>query len=127
MARITIDQIRDELAKDNWTLISEKYQRLDADLEFRCAAGHTVIGPWKTFRKTRNCPICFKESLKIEAPTVQKQKGAKRVLALDQATHKTGYAIYNNFALIKHGIFESKEKDEIARCVEIKNLIIDAI
>ena len=43
-----------------------------------------------------------------------------RVIALDQATHKTGYAIYEGTQLIQSGVFEAKGKEETARIHQVK-------
>jgi len=47
-----------------------------------------------------------------------------RVLALDQATHKTGYAIYDGARLIKSGVFEAVGKEETARVHQVKDWFI---
>lgn len=47
MARISIDEIRESLSVDGWTLVSEKYTNLDSNLEYRCDKGHVVTAPWK--------------------------------------------------------------------------------
>ena len=43
-----------------------------------------------------------------------------RIIALDQATHKTGYAIYEGTKLIKSGVFEAVGKEETARIHQIR-------
>ena len=50
-----------------------------------------------------------------------------RVLALDQATHKTGYAIYDGARLIKSGVFEAVGKEETARIHQIKEWFIETL
>ena len=47
MSKIKIEDIKEELSKDNWELISEEYQNLDSELVFKCSEGHTVFAPWK--------------------------------------------------------------------------------
>ena len=84
MSRISIDEIKNSLSADGWTLISEKYINLDSNLEYRCDKGHVVIAPWKQIRKDKICPTCMRERLKIkDFRGRKKRKGEYRVLALD--------------------------------------------
>lgn len=84
MSRISIDEIKENLSADGWTLISEKYINLDSNLEYRCDKGHVVIAPWKQIRKDKICPTCMREHLKIkDFRGRKKRKGEYRVLALD--------------------------------------------
>lgn len=128
MARISIDEIRNSLSADGWELISETYQNLDSNLELRCSKGHTVIAPWKKIRETRICPTCMRERLKTkEFKNTKKKAGDYRILALDQATHVSGYAIFNNKNLIDFGAFETTQGTDIERSVQVKQWMISLI
>ena len=129
MARITIDSINEELAPYNWKCISTEYKNLDTELQFNCEEGHLVCAPWKKVRKLQECPVCKQNAHKTNKPLVvePKKKGQKRVLALDQATHVTGWSIYDGQALIRYGTFSTNQKDEIARISTIKNWLISMI
>ena len=128
MARISIDEIKSSLSADGWTLVSEKYVNLDSNLEFLCDKGHVVTAPWKQIRKDRICPTCMRERLKVkEFKGQRKKKGEFRVLALDQATHYTGYAVFSNRNLVDYGTFVARGDDEIARCLQIKQWMISLI
>jgi rubredoxin len=84
MARISIDEIKNSLSTDGWSLISETYKNLDSNLEYKCNKGHTVIAPWKKIRDNRICPTCMRERLKTkEFKNTKKKKGEYRILALD--------------------------------------------
>lgn len=128
MARIKIESITEELAPDGWQVLSTDYQNLDTEMEFLCAEGHKVYAPWKKIRTKRECPVCkqnqFKQNLNIIKP---KTKGENRVLALDQASHITGYSIFDGPNLISYGTFEAKEIDEAKRFHEIKLWLISMI
>ena len=97
MAKITIEFINEELAQYNWKCVSAEYKNLDTELQFNCEEGHLVCAPWKKIRKLQECPVCKRNKykganiLEIEP----KKKGQKRVLALDQATHISGWSIYD--------------------------------
>ena len=128
MARISIDEIRNSISADGWTLISETYQNLDSNLEFKCNKGHIVISPWKKIRENRICPTCMRERLKTkEFKNTKKKKGEYRILALDQATHISGYAIFSNKNLIDYGTFEATGANDIERSIQVKQWMIALI
>ena len=87
MARIKLEDIVQELAQDNWEVVSTDYQNLDAQMQFRCPEGHLVYSNWAHLRTKRECPVCkqnqFKQNLNIIKP---KPKGENRIVALDQAS-----------------------------------------
>lgn len=127
MARISIDEIKADLSANGWTLLSEKYVNLDSNLEYKCNKGHIVCAPWKQIRKDKICPICMRERLKVKDTIHKKKKSEFRVLALDQATHYTGYAVYNNRNLIDYGTFIAQGDNEIERCAQVKQWMISLI
>lgn len=128
MARITIEQIREELEPEGWKIISTEYKNLDSELIFECAEGHRVYNTWKKIRTKRECPVCnqnvFKEN---NTPILPKKAGEKRLLALDQATKITGWALFSNGELLRFGAFETNLDNEIERDNEIKNWLINVI
>lgn len=128
MARIKIDDIRAEIEKDNWKVISEEYVNLETEMIFECAEGHQVFAPWKKIRQKRECPICKENYYKVnEVKIVPKKKGIKRSLTLDQATYITGWSIYDGKTLIKYGIFETRLSTEVERDTAVKNWLINMI
>lgn len=121
MSRIDINEIRDQLYKEGWELISDSYTNLNTNLEYKCNKGHTVVAPWKQIRDRRICPTCMRESLKIkEFKNVKKKKDEYRVLALDQATHTSGYSLFSNKNLVDYGTFEAFGENDIERCAHVK-------
>lgn len=128
MPKISIDEIKNSLAADQWVLISESYQNLDSNLEYKCNKGHTVIAPWKKIRENRICPTCMRERLKTkDFRNLKKKKNEYRILALDQATHISGYAVFNNKNLIEYGAFEATGENDIERSVQVKQWLIALI
>lgn len=129
MARITLESINEELAPTGWKCISTEYKNLDSELQFNCEEGHLVCAPWKKVRTKYECPVCKNNkhknsnALQIEP----KKKGVKRILALDQATHISGWSIYDGQTLIRYGTFETNQKDEIARISTIKNWLLSML
>ena len=128
MARISIDEIQQVVSTDGWKLISDTYKNLDTNLEFQCAAGHTVLAPYKKIRDSRVCPICMRERLKSkEFHNTKKKKDEYRILAVDQATHVSGYAVFSNKDLIDYGTFKTTVEDQIETCIQVKQWMISLI
>ena len=128
MPRISIDTIKEEIQPDNWILVSETYKNLNTNLEFKCDKGHTVVAPWKKIRESRICPTCMRSSLKTkEFKNTKKKKNEYRILALDQATHISGYAVFSNKELIDYGTFEAIGENDIERCAQVKQWLISLI
>lgn len=103
MARISIEQIQNEAKGLNWTLVSEVYKNLDTEIEFICPQGHNVITTYAKWRTKHSCPMCDNPKLELSTKTVPKKKGVNRILALDQATHDTGWSIFDGNTVIKFG------------------------
>ena len=125
MSRITLEQIKETLSTEKWEVISTSYTNLDSEMHFRCPEGHDVYSPWKRLRAKLECPACKKNTLLApDHKVISKPKDVTRTLALDQATHVTGYAIFDGTSLISSGVFETTKTDEIERIDAIKNWLV---
>lgn len=128
MSKIQLSDIQTEVKKNGWQLISTEYINLKTEMQFRCQEGHDVFLSWNKVRDKFVCPICKRNRFSDKANEFpEKKKGTQRVLALDQATYKTGYSVFDNQKLIKYGVFETKLSDEIARDSAIKTWLISMI
>ena len=128
MSRITLGTIEQELKDTGWKCVSTEYKNLESELHFLCEEGHDVYSTWKKIRTRRECPICKHNTFKKLVETVKpKVKGQKRVLALDQATHTTGWSIFDGDQLVRYGTFNTEIKDETARINAIKNWMLSMI
>ena len=101
MAKYKIEDLRAEADENGWQLISETYQNLDTDLEYKCEKGHTVYSPYKKIRsKGYCCPICSEfngyTDMDIATRPISKPKDTYRILALDQSSKVTGFSIFDN-------------------------------
>lgn len=109
MAHYTIEDIELALQADGWELISRTYKNLKEPLECKCKEGHLVVANWDKLRKKRVCPICAKnEYYEPSTEIIPKKKGSFRLAAIDQATKKTGYAIFESGKLIHYGVFDAE-------------------
>lgn len=128
MAKITIEQIAQELEQDQWTVISTTYANLNEQMKFKCPEGHLVYTSWGKLRTKRECPICKANKYKnIKPLIIEKNKKANRILALDQASHICGYSIYDDGKLISYGTFETKTQNEDTRIHEVKEWFLSMI
>lgn len=111
MAKITIEQIKESLQGTGWTCNETKYLNLKTIMSFTCPEGHLVEQTWDKMRNKRFCPVCANNAKKKigNIAAVAKSKGY-RILALDQSSHKTGYAIYDDQNLIAYGVYESTKE-----------------
>ena len=128
MSKIKVEDIRKAAIEHDWELISTEYKNLSTELIFKCNEGHEINIPYKKVRDKWECPLCkankyynFSEEIK------PKSKGVQRAIGLDQATHITGYSIFDNDELVYAGTFEATAEDEIARDVQIQNWLIQLI
>lgn len=129
MAKISLEQIQEVLSESGWKVITDSYKNLETDMTFECAEGHKVYSNWKKLRAKLECPVCQQNLTKFNLNTAAppKKKGVQRVLALDQATHISGYSIFDGNELIKFGTFETSLKDEIERDQAVRMWLINLI
>lgn len=128
MSRIKPEDIAANISEFHWKLISTTYTNLDGELEFECPEGHRVFSSWKKMRAKLECPTCKANELsKVDAEIKAKPRGTYRVIALDQASHITGYSIFDDGKLVKYGTFRTELSDEIARCSAIKSWLLSII
>lgn len=129
MAKLKIDDIRAELQTQGWVLVSEEYKNLDTDIEMTCPQGHKVFMPLKKWRKHPECPTCGQSHIvKNLVKTIPRKKaGSKRVLALDDATGITGYAVYDGDALITYGKIKMDALNPIERIMNVRQWLLSMI
>lgn len=109
-----LDATKEEVAALGWTLLDDNYKNLDTIMSFQCPEGHTTLLTLKQWRKNPNCSICNHDSIIKE-----KKKNAQRIIALDNATHITGWAIFDNKELVSYGKYTTKNSDTSDRILEM--------
>ena len=130
MGRLNIEEIKQHCESLGWQLVSDKYKNLSTQLEMICPEGHNVFTTYEKFRKNPICPVCARQELDVN-DTIQrapKKRGVKRTLALDQATHVSGWAVYDGVKLLKYGSYKAKDHNDIDyRIMDFKNYLINMI
>lgn len=130
MSRLNIVDIRKEIEDQGWKLISEEYKNLDTELELKCSKGHIVFLSLKKFRRKIVCPTCNEGGLQgilSDATPEKKAKNTIRVLALDDATSTTGWAIFDNEKLISYGHFTIDKENAIERISIMRQWLLNMI
>lgn len=128
MAKIILEDIKKQVEENGWKVISKEYKNLDTEMIFECSEGHKVYAPWKKIRNKCECPVCKENIYKdMITKSVAKKKGVRRVLALDQATHISGFSIFDDKQLVYYGKFETDESDEISRDAAIRTWLLNMI
>ncbi len=129
MAKLKIEDIRKEIKDAGWTLVSEEYKNLDTELSMLCPNQHNVFISLKKWRRHPECPTCMRshvvKNLTVNVP--RKIPNKKRVLALDDATGTTGYAVFDGDALITYGKITMSAPSPIERIVAIKQWMLSMI
>lgn len=128
MAKIKIEEVRSAVEELGWKLLTEKYENLETEMEFECNEGHLIYAPWKKLRNKIECPICRTNVYKnAETKVIPKKKGQKRILALDQATKVTGYAIYDGDQLVKYGTHSTHQDNQEDKFSDVRGWLINMI
>lgn len=128
MSKIKIDDIRKVAIEHGWQLLSTEYKNLDTEILFLCNEGHEINIPYKKVRDKWDCPLCKANKYYNFSDAIKpKSKGVQRAIGLDQATHITGFSIFDNDELIYAGTFEATANDEIERDIQIQRWLIQLI
>ena len=109
-----LDAAKQEVAALGWTLLDNTYTNLDTILNLQCPEGHNLQLTLKQWRKNPVCSIC-EHSSKIEP----KKKNTNRTIALDNATHITGWAIFDDDKLVSYGKYTTKSDETSDRILEM--------
>lgn len=130
MAKFSLEKVKQELEEIGLEYVNGEYLNLKSILTVRCHEGHEFLTSLAQARKGAPCPICFQydnqdvlES-KLETPPV---KQGRRILAIDNATKKTGFAIFENGEYISGGVKTSAGNDSASKIAEMKQWLISMI
>ena len=117
-----LDAAKQEIAALGWTLLDNNYINLDTILNLQCPEGHNLQLTLRQWRKNPYCSICNHAS-KIE----QKKKNTNRIIALDNATHITGWAVFDNNKLVSYGKYTTKSSETSDRILEMGDWLINLL
>lgn len=122
MARILLEDIRAEVEKEGWKVLSTNYENLNSEMIFECPEGHKVYTSWKKLRQKIECPHCKEIINKLNSNKIlNKKSGKKRILGIDQATKITGWSIFDGEELTHYGFYESSFNERDEKIADVKN------
>lgn len=129
MSRLNLADIQQEVDAAAWRLCSIEYKNLDTEMEFDCPAKHKVFTTLKKWRRNPVCPVCLEQKniKELEDRVPKKEKGAIRVLALDDATSTTGWAVFDDNQLVGYGKVVMNNQDVIKRMSGMRQWLLSAI
>lgn len=122
MAKFKIEELKNEFKEKGWELISEEYVNLKTDLQVKCPEGHDCYVSYERFRKSYECPIC-KQNKYYKPNNISVKKNGYRVLAFDQATITSGWAVFDGEELVKYGHQTSEGNDNTERIAKTKSWV----
>lgn len=98
-------------------------------MEFECPMHHRAFMMQKKFRKAPVCPVCTEQAntIEIRDKIPKKEKGVIRVLALDDSTSTTGWAIFDDGKLIGYGKITMSQQDTIKRIAGMRQWLLSAL
>lgn len=134
MAKLSMEKIMFEISTVGFEYDSGEYKNLDSMLTVKCPKGHKVVFSLKQLRAAnKSCPVCQEydsiapQEIEIKNPKAFKKQGC-RVIALDQASQKTGYAIFEDGVLIDYGIKQVPDTIEISeRITQMRHWLVSMI
>jgi Holliday junction resolvasome RuvABC endonuclease subunit len=129
VARLKLEDVRQEIEAEDWKLLSETYTNLDTDMKFECPEGHAVYTTLKKWRRSKYCPTCADNPLKsLDKHEVgKKQSGVLRVLAMDDATETSGWSLFDGDKLVAAGAIHMGQNTAVARIAGVRQWLLSAI
>ena len=125
--RLKIEDIQKDIEKDGWKLISTEYVNLKTDLQVNCPEGHDCFVSYEKWRRGAfECPIC-KQNKYYKSDNIAVKKNGYRVLALDQASITSGWAVFDDENLVKYGKWTSNGNDSTSRIAKTKYWVASMI
>lgn len=116
MPRLTLDQVKQEIAELGFSFKTGNYTNLRSILVVSCAENHEITTTLHDLRKKRPCPFCAEIEKIAEHEEMLEQlpkKEGKRVLAIDNATKITGYAVFEDGKLLAHGVKKVSDEEDV--------------
>ena len=119
MARLKYEDIKKEVEECGWQLLSTTYTNLKTDMSFQCPNGHTNFYSLEKWRRGHECPICKNNPL-ANVKTQPVKKTGYRILALDQASITSGWAVFDEDKLVSYGHWSSEGTHSTERIGQTK-------
>lgn len=130
MARLSMEKVKQELIDQNLIFVSGDYKNLKSILTVECLEGHRFMTSLHEARRDPSCPVCSKHEAigqtRVETKDPNRKEG-KRILAIDNATNVTGYAIFENNEYLNGGVKKTTKQNSIDKIAEMKQWMVSVI
>lgn len=128
MAKLTLEQISNEITKKGYTLVdASNYENMNSRILIKCTNNHIIETTLNDFRKVSfTCPVCDKTTDFINFQEVPAKLNRKRIVAFDQATEKFGVSIFDDGKLTYYHLYIF-QGDVTTRLVKIFNFITEVV
>jgi Holliday junction resolvasome RuvABC endonuclease subunit len=128
MPKNNYDTIVQELADAKWKLLSKSYKNMNTLMSMECPNGHAIEETLKKWRQKQYCPVCSQQQYQhLNIQPIIRKAGVKRVLALDDSTTISGWAIFDDGVLITYGKYEAPSVELVDRIIAIEDWLISMI
>lgn len=119
LAKLKYDEIKKEVEKTGWQLLSSSYTNLKTDMSFKCPEGHVNYYSLEKWRRGHICVTC-KENPYSNIKTIPVKKTGYRILSFDQASITSGWSIFDNEKLVSYGKWTSEGTHSTERIGQTK-------
>lgn len=119
MAKLKYDDIKAEVEKEGWELLSTSYTNLKTDMSFKCPEGHVNYYSLEKWRRGHVCVTC-KENPYSNIKTTPVKKSGYRILAFDQASITSGWSVFDGEKLVSYGKWTSEGTHSTERIGQTK-------
>ena len=130
MARLTTDQIQQEIEQKGYKLLDcSGYTNMNSRIIIECGGGarHQIETCMADFRRPSfTCPGCDKDIDFVNPKSVPAKGDKYRVIAFDQATEHFGLSIFDNGELVFYNLYNFTGSLN-ARLVKIQKLLEDVV
>lgn len=126
MSKLKYEDIAKEVSERGWTLISDTYQNLKTPMCFECPNRHQKIQTLAEWRKKCYCLDCEEQERAKAEKEFQANRGIV-TFSVDQATNTSGWAVYNNKALVDYGHYTSTGTESVEKIADTKRWFAEMI
>lgn len=125
--KLKYEDVKQDIEKGGWHLVSTDYVNLKTDLELKCPEGHLNYVSYEKWRRgTYECPIC-KQNRTQYMDNIAVKKNGYRILAFDQASITSGWSVFDDEKLIKFGHWSSDGRHSTERIAQTKQWMASMI
>ena len=107
MAKHKLEDVITHVESEGWKLLADEYHTQEEQMKFICPEGHEAYMSYKKWKRGPKCPVCESNPVIAKGINPTTKKNGHRILALDQATNVSGWAIFDNKELVAYGKFET--------------------